>query len=160
MWQKSLYIIILRELINSTNEAKLVFLRLATQSFHFLCRSMHSVSLVLTWIWILKMSHRKIAKMYCIVDLICFGLVGLANLLLHVTNVQPSNRGFHCNDESLNYPYKSETISTLAALFIGLGLGIVTVRLAQFIKDILDIILLPFPPWPLEMWNFTFAISR
>ncbi|KAK3747275.1 hypothetical protein QZH41_016856, partial [Actinostola sp. cb2023] len=82
----------------------------------------------------LTMSRRKIGNIYCAVDVICFGIVGMVNLLLHVTDIQPAKRGFHCNDESLNFPYKHETISTVAALFSGLGLGVVTIVVCETLR--------------------------
>lgn len=73
------------------------------------------------------MMSREVTRMYCILDVVCFAIVGLANLLLKVTNIQPAQRGFHCNDDSLRYPFREETISTLTALLVGLGLGLTTV---------------------------------
>ncbi|XP_031574649.1 phospholipid phosphatase 1-like [Actinia tenebrosa] len=80
------------------------------------------------------MSIRKVHNAYCALDVICFVLVGFANLLLHVTNIQPSKRGFHCDDESITMPFREETISTLTALFVGLALGVLTIIVCEILR--------------------------
>ena len=43
----------------------------------------------------------------------------IPSLYLHLTNVEPVQRGFFCNDESLKYPFKeNETIPSLICLII------------------------------------------
>ena len=52
--------------------------------------------------------------------LFCFS-VGFPVLILFVS-VKPYQRGFYCDDESLMHPYKTNTIPTWVAGFVGIVL--------------------------------------
>lgn len=46
------------------------------------------------------------------VDLLSVVLAGLTSAALNWSNIQPYQRGFNCDDESLRYPYRSDTVTT------------------------------------------------
>uniref|UniRef100_A0A8C4QV63 Phospholipid phosphatase 3 n=1 Tax=Eptatretus burgeri TaxID=7764 RepID=A0A8C4QV63_EPTBU len=63
-------------------------------------------------------------------DLLCFVLVSLPFLLVELNLIRPFKRGFYCDDESIRYPYLTDTISDgvlsaggllMAILLLGLG---------------------------------------
>ena len=56
----------------------------------------------------------------CSSCLFCFS-VGFPVLILFVS-VKPYQRGFYCDDESLMHPYKTNTIPTWVAGFVGVVL--------------------------------------
>uniref|UniRef100_UPI0037E84176 phospholipid phosphatase 1 isoform X2 n=1 Tax=Semicossyphus pulcher TaxID=241346 RepID=UPI0037E84176 len=47
---------------------------------------------------------------FVVLDIVCLVLVGLPFLILTVQH-SPYRRGFYCNDDSIKYPYKEDTIS-------------------------------------------------
>lgn len=65
---------------------------------------------------------------HCILDVLCFLVVGLADLLFHVIPINPVHRGFFCNDESIQKPLQTETVPNWVAIFVGLFVTTVTVR--------------------------------
>ena len=55
----------------------------------------------------------------------------LANWLVEIVfalgDIQPFNRGFFCDDQSLMHPYKDDTITTTMLIFVGLAVVVVIV---------------------------------
>ena len=49
-------------------------------------------------------------------------------ILLFFLFGQPYERGFHCDDESLRYPYKDSTISSTVLYVVGIFMPILSVR--------------------------------
>lgn len=64
-------------------------------------------------------------------------LAAIVALLLYLF-VDPFERGFFCNDESLIHPYREDTISTLALALVGGFVGITLVSFNLFIEHVLN----------------------
>jgi len=52
-------------------------------------------------------------------DIVCFVLLGIADMLFHVIPIKPSHRGFFCDDTSLLKPFQPETIPTWTTIVVG-----------------------------------------
>lgn len=62
----------------------------------------------------------------------------LPSLYLHFSPVEPVQRGFFCDDESLNYPFEEkETVPTLICLIIWMSIGVLLMLFKRktFLKD-------------------------
>lgn len=59
-------------------------------------------------------------------------LIGLGIVPIVILNyvAKPFQRGFYCNDESIRYPLKENTISSLLLYVVGAAIVAVVVRLA------------------------------
>ncbi|KAK3580944.1 hypothetical protein CHS0354_006969 [Potamilus streckersoni] len=71
------------------------------------------------------------------VDLFCMALVGIPLLIMYKV-VVAYKRGFYCDDQSLMHPYKSNTIPTWVAGFVGLvlpSLAIIIVEIGREKKN-------------------------
>ncbi|XP_032826730.1 phospholipid phosphatase 1-like [Petromyzon marinus] len=55
-------------------------------------------------------------------DILCIVLAFLPFLVLYLARVEPAERGFFCDDESIAFPYRDSTVSE--GLLFGLGFGI------------------------------------
>lgn len=64
-----------------------------------------------------------------ILDIVCFILLGFADLLFHIIPIEPSHRGFFCDDQTLQKPFQEETISTWLTLLVGFLVSIPVVSL-------------------------------
>ncbi|XP_078319876.1 putative phosphatidate phosphatase isoform X2 [Crassostrea virginica] len=67
-------------------------------------------------------------------DAVCIIIVSLPSLILFLVG-KSFRRGFYCDDESIKHPYKSNTIPTWAASFVGLLLPmlfIVVIEASRF----------------------------
>lgn len=61
-----------------------------------------------------------------VIDAVCILIVVLPSLILFVLG-KSFQRGFYCDDESIKHPYKTNTIPTWAASFVGLSLPVLFV---------------------------------
>ena len=62
----------------------------------------------------------------------------LPSLYLHFSPVEPVQRGFFCDDESLNYPFEEkETVPSLICLIIWMSIGVLLMLFKRktFLKD-------------------------
>ncbi|XP_064184790.1 phospholipid phosphatase 2 [Anguilla rostrata] len=66
-------------------------------------------------------------KIFVVVDLLCVIVAALPSLILTAL-FKPYQRGIYCNDESIRYPYKRDTIThaTMAAVTISFSVVIIT----------------------------------
>ncbi|XP_024155674.1 phospholipid phosphatase 1 isoform X2 [Oryzias melastigma] len=48
---------------------------------------------------------------FVLLDIVCLVLVGLPFAILNLTHKRPFLRGFYCNDDTIKYPFKEDTIS-------------------------------------------------
>jgi len=71
------------------------------------------------------MAKRKTIILKVVYDVICVALIAVPTLVYHLT-VTKSKLGFFCNDDSIKYPYKKDSISanTLLAVCVVVGLAI------------------------------------
>jgi len=53
--------------------------------------------------------------------------VALPSIIFKFGKIEPTQRGFFCNDESIRYPYRPGTISTTALILVGGLANIITV---------------------------------
>ncbi|EDO45164.1 predicted protein, partial [Nematostella vectensis] len=91
-------------------------------------------------------------QLFWTLDVVCFVVIGLADLLLHATKLEPSNRGFFCDDESIKRPLRPEHVPTNVALAAGISVVVVaklcmrqsTVYLLRFSCPRLCVILFMF----------------
>lgn len=63
-------------------------------------------------------------------DVVCIACIGFPVLILFVT-VKPYERVFYCDDESLMHPYKSNTIPTWVAGFVGILLPSLSILIIE-----------------------------
>lgn len=68
-----------------------------------------------------------------IVDIIIWIAVGLPVLYLFISAV-PFERGFFCDDTSIRYPYKPDTISTTWLLILGFGASLIIVTVIELLN--------------------------
>ena len=75
----------------------------------------------------------------------------------------PYIRGFNCDDESIRYPYKDNTISTALLCVYSLGLPVITVRIKLILpRDLRPIkcpSLLRPSVWPLVVISMSMSIK-
>ncbi|XP_048762388.1 phospholipid phosphatase 1-like isoform X2 [Ostrea edulis] len=64
------------------------------------------------------------------VDVACLASVALPSLILYLVG-KTFHRGFYCDDESIKHPYKSNTIPTWAASFVGLTLPVLFIIVTE-----------------------------
>ncbi|XP_078412094.1 phospholipid phosphatase 2 isoform X1 [Cetorhinus maximus] len=67
-------------------------------------------------------------NIFVLVDVLCVIVASLPYVILTL-QAQPNKRGFYCNDDSIKYPYKKDTIShwLMAAVIIPVCIIIITV---------------------------------
>lgn len=75
-------------------------------------------------------SQKKKIILRITADVVCIACIGLPVLILFVT-VKPYQRGFYCDDESLMHPYKSNTIPTWIAGFVGILLPSLSILIVE-----------------------------
>ena len=51
----------------------------------------------------------------------------LPAIVLNFGNIQPTIRGFFCDDESIRYPYNDSTISTVTLIIVSILLNLILV---------------------------------
>lgn len=66
-------------------------------------------------------------------DVVCTACVGFPVLILFIV-AKPYKRGFYCDDESLMHPYKTNTIPTWVAGFVGIVLPSISILIIEGIK--------------------------
>ena len=71
----------------------------------------------------LKMGNHKI-QWHLIMDFVCLVALGVAEMLIHVIPIEPSYRGFFCDDKSLQKPLQEETVSTWLTIVVGFSVSI------------------------------------
>lgn len=67
-----------------------------------------------------------------IIDVICLACVGFPVLFFYLFG-SPYQRGFFCNDESIRYPFKDSTVTSLMLYFVGLVLPICLFLVVEWI---------------------------
>ena len=68
-------------------------------------------------------------------DLIVLGVIGLMLILLkHL--VKPNTAGFHCNDFTVNVPFKSSTVTNIHLIFISVVVPVLFIFTSEIIKAI------------------------
>uniref|UniRef100_A0A1A7WN39 Phospholipid phosphatase 3 n=1 Tax=Iconisemion striatum TaxID=60296 RepID=A0A1A7WN39_9TELE len=70
-------------------------------------------------------------KVLVVLDIFCLLLAMLPSLVLHRSSVHPYQRGFYCNDSSLNYPYKSSTVPSSVLISVGMTLPMVSIVIGE-----------------------------
>lgn len=71
---------------------------------------------------------------HIILDIVCFILLGISDMLFHVIPISPSRRGFFCDDQSLQKPFQKETISTWLTLLVGLLVSIPVIIICEAVN--------------------------
>ena len=67
-----------------------------------------------------------------VINLFVAGAVALPILIFFLNGV-PYKRGFFCNDETINHPYKSSTVPTSVLFGLGLGLPILLILVVEVV---------------------------
>ncbi|XP_067947966.1 putative phosphatidate phosphatase [Watersipora subatra] len=65
------------------------------------------------------------------IDVIMLILVAVPSVVFKFANIQPTQRGFYCDDESIRYPYHSSTISTTALILVSGFMNIVIISICE-----------------------------
>lgn len=68
-----------------------------------------------------------------VIDLVLLGSVGLPVLCYFLFGV-PYERGFHCDDESLMYPFKESTVTHEVLYSVGFGVPIICIVVIEFLR--------------------------
>ncbi|XP_032243061.2 phospholipid phosphatase 3 [Nematostella vectensis] len=74
-------------------------------------------------------------QLFWTLDVVCFVVIGLADLLLHATKLEPSNRGFFCDDESIKRPLRPEHVPTNVALAAGISVVVVAIIVGETARE-------------------------
>ncbi|XP_063056877.1 phospholipid phosphatase 3 isoform X2 [Engraulis encrasicolus] len=65
-------------------------------------------------------------------DILCLLLAGLPFLIIETSTIQPYQRGFYCDDESIKYPYKNgDTISDAVLCAAGILIAILSIIIGE-----------------------------
>lgn len=75
--------------------------------------------------------QRKRRLVWLFVDLVCLGAVGLAIIIFKFA-VIPYKRGFYCDDDSINKPYKESTVSSFVLYSVGFGLALLVIFITEW----------------------------
>uniref|UniRef100_A0A8C5PB62 Phospholipid phosphatase 1 n=1 Tax=Leptobrachium leishanense TaxID=445787 RepID=A0A8C5PB62_9ANUR len=67
---------------------------------------------------------------FVLLDIVCVVLAGLPFAILNLKHI-PFKRGFFCNDESISYPYREDTISYQLLAAIVIPLSIIVILLGE-----------------------------
>ena len=73
---------------------------------------------------------RKPRLAWLFVDLVCLGLVGLAILIFKLA-VPPYRRGFFCDDNTINKPYKESTVPSTVLYSVGFSLAYLVILITE-----------------------------
>ena len=83
-----------------------------------------------TILWIPSLA-RSVGKYYHLLNNIMSVLsiisAALPAIVLNFGNIQPTIRGFFCDDESIRYPYNDSTISTVTLIIVSILLNLILV---------------------------------
>jgi len=66
-----------------------------------------------------------------VIHLITIFLVIFPSIIVYFFKVNPYNRGFYCDDQSIRYPFKSDTISTSVLLLVGIGIPLLVIMFTE-----------------------------
>uniref|UniRef100_A0A0N4ZP60 AcidPPc domain-containing protein n=1 Tax=Parastrongyloides trichosuri TaxID=131310 RepID=A0A0N4ZP60_PARTI len=72
-----------------------------------------------------------LSRIFC--DFIILFLCGLSLLFIHLF-AQPFQRGFYCDDESIRYPYKPDTVTVPAIAVIGIFIPALLIILTEIFR--------------------------
>ncbi|CAM5135875.1 unnamed protein product [Eretmochelys imbricata] len=79
-------------------------------------------------------SSSKKGLLICL-DLLCLLMAGLPFLIIETSTIQPYQRGFYCNDESIKYPLKTgETINDAVLCAAGILIAILAIITGEFYR--------------------------
>ncbi|KAK1164229.1 phospholipid phosphatase 3 [Acipenser oxyrinchus oxyrinchus] len=75
--------------------------------------------------------NSKRGMLVCL-DLFCLILAGLPFLIIETSTIKPYQRGFYCNDESIQYPYKNgDTISDGLLSAAGILIAVLSIIIGE-----------------------------
>lgn len=80
-----------------------------------------------------KTQSKRQITLQIIIDIVIWLTVGLPVLYLFVSGV-PFDRGFFCDDTSIRYPYKPDTISTELLIVLCFGASLIIVPLIELLN--------------------------
>ena len=75
--------------------------------------------------------QRKRRLVWLFVDLLCLGAVGLAILIFKLV-VPPYRRGFYCDDDTINKPYKESTVPSTVLYSVGFSLAFLVIFVTEW----------------------------
>ncbi|XP_020384673.1 phospholipid phosphatase 1 isoform X1 [Rhincodon typus] len=64
-------------------------------------------------------------------DVICLILAGMPMGVINLFKVNPFQRGFYCDDESIKYPFKNSTVTSTVLYTVGLSLPISSIIVGE-----------------------------
>lgn len=85
-----------------------------------------------------KYNRPKPSFKWILIDLLCYIVVGVPIFVLFVVG-EPYKRGFYCDDESINKPYKESTVSNVVALIVGLLLPVLSFIIIEILLHYLKV---------------------
>lgn len=79
-------------------------------------------------------AQRQPRFVWLFVDLLCLGAIGLACLIFKLV-VSPYRRGFYCDDDSINKPYKDSTVPSSVLYSVGFALAYLVIFVTECYND-------------------------
>ncbi|GBM62502.1 Putative phosphatidate phosphatase [Araneus ventricosus] len=71
-----------------------------------------------------------------IIDVVLLIIVAIPIPLFYTGVFKPYQRGFFCDDETIQYPYRDSTVSDFALYVGGLAIGILAIFLCEFVRKL------------------------
>lgn len=68
---------------------------------------------------------------FVLLDVVCVVLAGLPLGILNLAKIKPFQRGFFCNDDSIQYPFHPSTITSTVLYTVGFTLPILSIVLGE-----------------------------
>ncbi|XP_078531214.1 phospholipid phosphatase 1 isoform X1 [Lissotriton helveticus] len=68
---------------------------------------------------------------FVLLDVVCLVLAGLPLGVLNLAKIKPYQRGFFCNDDSIQYPFHPSTITSTVLYTVGFTLPILSIILGE-----------------------------
>ena len=96
--------------------------------------SRHSMELECTVPEIQPLKHRQPQFTWLVVDFACLLTVGLTCLLFKLVAV-PYRRGFYCDDDSINKPYKDSTVPSSILYSVGFALAYLVISITEWCSE-------------------------
>ncbi|XP_018589795.1 phospholipid phosphatase 3 isoform X2 [Scleropages formosus] len=75
--------------------------------------------------------HSNRRRLLICLDVFCLLLVTFPFFTLHKSGIQPYQRGFYCDDDSIHYPFKRSTIPSSVLLAVGLVLPLTSIIIGE-----------------------------
>ncbi|KAF6024487.1 hypothetical protein EB796_017215 [Bugula neritina] len=73
-----------------------------------------------------------------VLDVLMLILVAMPSIVFKVGGIEPTHRGFFCDDDSIRYPYHESTISTTVLILVGGFTNLIVVLMCEILHYVYD----------------------